>query len=354
MSAPPPSRFVWPALRRSALFGPLLGLLALAIGLELHAGAIDVGLDTVRRIVTGTAAPDDIAVTALIQLRLPRVLVAVLVGAALAQSGTAMQALFRNPLAEPGLIGVSAGAALAAALVFTGLPVASGSIDRWTGPSLLPLAAFAGGLLVALAVLRIARIDGSTRMTPLLLAGSAINAFVAAMVGLLAATAGDGALRGFTRWLYGDLGRAGWIELAVAAPLIGWVLLRLPADARALDALLLGDAEAAHLGVAVEPLRRRVLLQSVLAAATAVALAGMIGFVGLIVPHAIRLVAGPGHRRLLPAASLLGAALLLFADLAARTVAAPAELPVGVLTALLGAPFFVLLLVRLRGRGDAA
>jgi iron complex transport system permease protein len=333
-----------------ALFALLTLALVAAIAAELCSGPVPVGIETVRKLLGGASGTDDIAMTALLQLRLPRVLVALLVGAALAQSGAAMQALFRNPLADPGLVGVSAGAALAAAAVFAGLPGLPAA-GEWLGSALLPLAAFAGGLMVALLVLHIARVDGSTRMTTLLLTGSAVNAFVAAVIGLLAATAGDNALRSFTLWLYGDLGRAGWQDLAIGAPLVLLVLIWLPRDARALDALLLGDAEAAHLGVAVEPLRRRVLLLSVLAAAGAVALAGMIGFVGLIVPHAVRLLAGPGHRRLLPAVSLLGALVLLCADLVARTVAAPAELPVGILTALLGAPFFISLLLRLRGRG---
>jgi iron complex transport system permease protein len=333
-----------------SLFVLLALLLALATLLELRTGAIDIGIGTLWQLLRGNSV-DPVAAQALLQLRLPRLVVAVLVGAALAQSGAAMQALFRNPLAEPGLVGVSAGAALAAAAVFAGLPYWIGSLalQAW----LLPLAAFAGGLATAVLVLRIARAHGITRMTTLLLTGAAVNAFVAAMVGLLAATAGDNALRGFTLWLYGDLGRAGWPELAVAGPLLLAAILWLPREGRALDALLLGDAEAAHLGVDVESLRRRVLLLAVLAAACAVALAGMIGFVGLIVPHAIRLLAGPGHRRLLPASALLGAAVLIFADVVARRVAAPAELPVGILTALLGAPFFVLLLLRVRDRAES-
>lgn len=283
--------------------------------------------------------------TALIELRLPRVLLAVLIGAVLAQSGAVTQALFRNPLAEPGLIGVSAGAALAAAIVYTRL----GGLSAWHG-LLLPVAAFAGGLSAALAVLRLSQRDGVTRMTTMLLAGTAINAFVAAMVGLLATSANDPGLRGFTLWMYGNLGRAGWPEIAVVGPVLLLLLLWLPREARALDALLLGDAEAMHLGVPVERLKRRILFAVVLATAAAVSLAGVIGFIGLIVPHALRLIAGPGHRLLLPASALAGAALLTLADTAARTIAAPAEWPVGALTSAIGAPFFLFLLLRLRDR----
>nr|MDH4457400.1 iron ABC transporter permease [Nevskia sp.] len=215
---------------------------------------------------------------------------------------------------------------------------------------LLPIAAFAGGLAAAFVVLRLARRDGQTDMTTMLLAGTAINAFVAAIVGLLSARADDAGLRGFTLWMYGNLGRAGWNEIAVAAPLLLAVGLWLPREARGLDALLLGDAEAQHLGIDVERLKRRLLIAVVLATGAAVSLAGVIGFVGLVVPHAIRLLAGPGHRLLMPASALLGAILLTLADTVARTAAAPAEWPVGALTSALGAPFFLALLLRMRTR----
>eukprot|EP01034_Spumella_vulgaris_P004486 gene4486-5728_t len=226
-------------------------------------------------------------------------MLALLIGAVLAQAGAVTQALFRNPLAEPGLIGVSAGAALAAAIVFTRLDGRLGGMAAWQG-LLLPIAAFGGGLLAAVTVLRLSQRDGVTRMTTMLLAGTAINAFVAAIVGLLSTTADDSGLRGFTLWMYGNLGRAGWNEITIVGPVLLILLLWLPREARALDALLLGDAEALHLGVPVERLKRRILIAVVLATAAAVSLAGIIGFVGLIVPHALRLIAGPGHRVLLP------------------------------------------------------
>lgn len=329
------------APRFHSLLIPGLGLLlAATLVAGLLAGPVEVDLATL-----GEPGP---AQTVLLQLRLPRVLLAVLIGAVLAQTGAVAQALFRNPLAEPGLIGVSAGAALAAAVVHTALVHGP---SNWLDPAwVLPIAAFAGGLAAAAAVLRLARRDGSTDMTTMLLAGTAINAFVAALVGLLSARADDAGLRGFTLWMYGNLGRAGWAEIAVAAPILVAVTLWLPRTARDLDALLLGDTEARHLGVEVERLKRRTLVAVVLAIGAAVSLAGVIGFVGLIVPHAIRLLVGPGHRRLLPASALLGAALLTLADTVARTAAAPAEWPVGALTSALGAPFFLALLLRLRAR----
>ncbi len=324
---------------------PLIAGLALLL---LAAATFALGSGTIAIDWAGLFVPGSdqaMQATALIELRLPRVLLAVLIGAVLAQSGAVTQALFRNPLAEPGLIGVSAGAALAAAIVYTRL----GGLAAWHG-LLLPVAAFAGGLTAALVVLRLSQRDGVTRMTTMLLAGTAINAFVAALVGLLATSANDPGLRGFTLWMYGNLGRAGWNEIAVVGPVLLMLLIWLPREARSLDALLLGDAEAMHLGVPVECLKRRILFAVVLATAAAVSLAGVIGFIGLIVPHALRLIAGPGHRLLLPASALAGAALLTLADTAARTVAAPAEWPVGALTSAIGAPFFLFLLLRLRDR----
>ncbi len=330
-----------PGFARPLLIPGLLALLLATVAVALNAGTIDIDWSAL--------GGDGAAPTALLQLRLPRIVLAVLIGAVLAQTGAVAQALFRNPLAEPGLIGVSAGAALAAALVHTAL---TGFASRLALPAslVLPVAAFAGGLAAAMIVLRLARRDGQTDMTTLLLAGTAINAFVAALVGLLSARADDAGLRGFTLWMYGNLGRAGWNEIAIAAPVLLAVALWLPREARGLDALLLGDTEAAHLGLDVERLKRRLLVAVVLATGASVSLAGVIGFVGLVVPHAIRLLAGPGHRLLLPASALLGALLLTLADTVARTAAGPAEWPVGALTSALGAPFFLALLLRMRSR----
>lgn len=285
----------------------------------------------------------------LTQIRAPRVVLGLLVGAVLAQAGAAMQGLFRNPLADPGVVGVSSGAALAAvAVIVVGLPQA-------LPPMLvLPLASFAGGWLATLLVMRLARVDGALRMATLLLAGLAINAIASAGIGFLAHTADDTALRTLTFWLFGSLGRSGWAELLWVAPLLLLSLVMLPSQAGALNALLLGESEAGHLGVNVERLKRRVTLWVVLGVAASVAVTGIIGFVGLIVPHLLRLVLGPDHRLLLPGSALLGAALLTAGDLLARTLMAPAELPIGVLTALVGGPFFLLLLARGRDRAALA
>jgi iron complex transport system permease protein len=287
--------------------------------------------------------------TVLLQVRAPRVVLGLLIGAGLAMAGAAMQGLFRNPLADPGLIGVSSGAALAAvaAIVF-GAPAAL----ALPATVVVATAAFCGGWIATLGVLRLAAVEGRVRMATLLLAGLALNAIAGAGIALLTSLADDQALRALTFWLFGSLSRSGWSELILLAPLILVSLLWLSREARALNALLLGEAEAGHLGVAVDRLKRRITLLVVMITASAVALAGLIGFIGLLVPHLIRLIWGPDHRLLLPASALLGAALLVAADTAARSVVAPAELPIGVLTAVIGGPFFLYLLARGRRRAE--
>lgn len=340
------------ARSRLWLFAGLCALALTAAVLGLFSGEIELGIPDLLASL-GLRPPDGhlTEISVLRDLRLPRVLLALLVGAALACAGAAMQGLFRNPLADPGLVGVASGAALAAVATIVGsrslaLP------DAWL-PFATPLAAFLGGLLAAGLAARLASHEGYTRTATLLLAGLAINAIAGAGIGLLTQIAGDAALREAMFWLFGSLAKSGWTELLVAAPLLALVLVMLPREARALNALLLGESEAAHLGVDVEALKRRVTLLIVLAVAVCVALAGVIGFVGLVVPHLLRLVLGPDHRALLPAAAIGGAALLAFADLAARTWMAPAELPVGILTALIGGPFFLGLLIQMRGKVEA-
>ena len=299
----------------------------------------------------GHAPLEDFERSVVLDLRLPRLCLALLVGAALAQAGATMQGIFRNPLADPSLIGVSAGAALAAASVIVlgrrlgveALPL------QW----LLPVATFAGGLFAALLVQRLAQHEGYTPVSTMLLAGLALNAIAGAGIGLLSQVASDLALRDLTFWMFGSLGKSGWSELAIGAPLLIAAIVLMPRHARALDALLLGEAEAGHLGINVERLKRWLLLLVVLATATSVALAGLISFVGLLVPHLVRLRAGPAHRIVLPAAALAGALLLTLADTASRTWLAPSELPIGILTALLGGPCFLWLLVHSRRYAEA-
>lgn len=329
----------------------LAALCAAAAWLGLVTGPLDISAARVFSSLTGLGEPATAQQAAtVVDIRLPRVLLALLIGAALAQAGAALQGLVRNPLAEPGLVGISSGAALAAASITV---LAPPLFDWIPARFIFPVITFAGGAAAAALVLRLARIDGTTRPGALLLAGLALNAMAGAGIGLFTQLASDQALRSLTFWMFGSLGKASWAELTVVAPLLLAAILLIPREARALNAMLLGEPEAGHLGVDVERLKRRLTLLVVLAAASAVALAGIIAFVGLVVPHLIRLWRGPDHRELLPLSALLGALLLTLADTGARTMLAPAELPIGILTALIGGPFFLALLLRHRAEIEA-
>lgn len=289
--------------------------------------------------------------TVLLSLRLPRVCLGIAVGAALAVCGACMQGLFRNPLADPGLIGVSTGAALAAAATIVLGDALLGGLPAALSAAALPAAAFGGGLGATILVYRMASRHGRTEVATLLLAGIALNALAGALLGLLVFVSDDRQLRDLQFWLLGSLGGVGWGRLLPALPLLALPTLLLLAFARPLNALLLGEMEALHLGFDVERCKRAIVVFAACAVGAAVALTGVIGFVGLVVPHLVRLIAGPDHRLLLPASALLGAALLVGADLLARTVVLPAELPIGILTSCIGGPFFLWLLMRRRGLG---
>lgn len=280
-------------------------------------------------------------------VRLPRVILAVLVGAALGCAGAALQGVVRNALADPTLIGVSGGAALGAvgAFVLGGSLLAETSIGPW----LVPGAAFVGALITTRLALQLSRVGGATSGVTVLLAGIGLAALTGAGVGVLLYLADDAALRSITFWSLGSVGGATWSVVAVAAIPIAIGLALMPRLAGDLDRLALGELEARHVGVDVDRLIRRVTALAALAVGAAVATCGAIGFVGLVVPYLARAALGPGHRALLPACALGGAVLLVLADLVARTMVAPTEMPIGVITALAGAP--VLLALVRRGRG---
>lgn len=286
----------------------------------------------------------------LLNIRIPRVVLAILVGAALSVSGAAMQGLFRNPLADPGLIGISNGAAIATAvaLVLTG-PLAMTALFR---VSVMPVAAFVGAVVSTLAVYRLSTTDGRTHVATMLLAGIAVNALTGAGIGYLVFLADDNQIRDLTFWLLGSLGGAQWSTVLTVAPFLLAAVFWLPGMARGLNAMLLGEAEAAHLGYRVERLKKVIILLVGLSVGAAVSVSGVIGFVGLVVPHILRLWIGPDHRFLIPGSAVLGALLLLGSDLAARTLAAPAEIPIGIITASIGAPFFLWLLMTDKMRGE--
>jgi iron complex transport system permease protein len=325
--------------RRSFLSAGLLILLTVTC----LAGAA-VGPKLVNPLDFALGRADAITRTIVGEIRLPRVAMGLLVGASLAASGAAMQGLFRNPLADPGLVGVSAGAACGAvAGIVLGHALRA---PDWAMPWVLPAAAFGGSFAAMAAIHRLSLHDGQPVVATMMLCGIAVNALAGALTAFLIFLANDQQARDVTFWMMGSLGAATWTKVALVAPVVLLGLACLPPLARALDALLLGEAEAGHLGHDVGRVKSRVVLLAALMVGVAVAFTGVIGFVGLVTPHALRLVAGPGHRFLLPASALLGGALLVLADLVARCAVAPAELPIGILTALIGAPFFLWLLLR--------
>lgn len=280
---------------------------------------------------------------ALWQVRFPRVVLGVVVGAALGCSGAVMQGVFGNPLAEPAVVGVSSGAAVGA---FTVIALGLTGFGTWT----TALAAFAGGLATTFLVYGLSRSGGRTEVVTLLLTGIAVNAVAGALIGLLTYLADDDARTAMAFWNLGSLNRATWTAVAVAAPLVLLGLAVALRHARSLDLLSLGERAARHLGLDVERARWTLVVAAALLTAAGVAFAGIIAFVGLVVPHLVRMAAGPAHRIVLSGSALGGATVLVLADLFARTVVEYQELPLGVLTAAVGGPFFFWLLRRTRAR----
>ena len=324
------------------------GLLLLLMVSSLAVGAVPITLtDALRAFgqrLGWVAGAADTTQVVLFSIRLPRLLFTVLIGAALGLSGAALQGLFRNPLVEPGIIGISSGAALGAIVVimFVGslFPQLAEQAQSW----LLPLFAFSGGLAATFFTLKLSQSGGRTHITYLILAGVAVAALTGAAIGLAIFYADDTQLRSYTFWTLGDLSAATWDKLGVLLPLVGAAVAGLIAVARPLNAIALGEAEAYHSGVPVERVKLTVVVLSALAVGASVAFAGIIGFVGLIVPHIVRICFTSDQRLVLPGSALGGAGLLLLADMLARTIVAPAELPIGVITATIGAPFFIYLL----------
>jgi len=330
-------------MNRPLLFAILAGLAAITLVGGVAVGPVSIPLGESLRLLFH---PDGGSLHGLIihRIRLPRVLLGFLVGLSLALSGGVMQGLFRNPLASPYVLGIASGASAGAAAA-----IALGFHDQLA----LPLGAFLGGSLAVGIVYRLAQTKmGRSTGFGLILAGVALGAAFAALTSfLLFLTAGDRRMSEILFWTMGGLGRAGWRYLWAMLPVALLGALSLQATARELNALALGEEGAQHLGIAPERLKLVLLAVTTLLTSTAVAFAGTIGFVGLITPHAMRLILGPDHRALLPATALAGGIFLVWADAAARTVMRPAELPLGIITALIGAPFFLYLL-RTRPGGE--
>ena len=333
--------------RTAAAIGASAALALATAVLSLGTGPVPIPPDRVLAVLFGAADPAGPARDAVVVLdvRLPRTVLAALVGAATAVAGAVMQGLFRNPLADPGIIGISSGAALAAALwIVLGTSAASALLGD-LGNLGLPVSAFLGSLAAAAAIQAIASRGGRVSVVAMLLAGIAVTGFAGALVGFLVFLSSDQQLREFTFWTLGSVGGATWPKIALALPFTGALLVLAPLLARRLDAIALGEADAFYAGVDVEQVKRLAVLGVAAGVGASVAVAGVIGFFGLIVPHLVRLVFGPGHRLLLPVAAFAGAALLVLADMTARTVAAPAELPLGIVTAAIGAPLMLWLLL---------
>ncbi|MER7846827.1 iron ABC transporter permease [Kitasatospora sp. NPDC096077] len=318
----------------------LCALLAAGTG-AYHIPLGDILASAAHRLGVGGHALDRVPESVLWNVRLPRVALALLVGGSLGCAGALMQGVFGNPLAEPAVIGVSSGGAVGAvACIVLGLD----ALGSWT----VTVFAFGSGLLTVFTVYLMSRAGGRTEVVTLILTGVAVNAFCGALIGLLLFTADSAAISQVTFWQLGSLSQASWGKVLAVLPFAVVGLAVAPLYARKLDLLALGERPARHLGVDVERMRLTLITVVALLTAAAVAVSGVIGFVGLVVPHLLRMLAGPGHRFLLPASALGGALVLVAADLAARTLAAPAELPLGVLTALIGSPFFFWLLRRTR------
>ncbi|MFZ2100464.1 MAG: iron ABC transporter permease [Oricola sp.] len=337
--------------RARAAIAALAVLLAIAFFFSLASGASDASAWRVFLEIFGLGhgALDVADRIVVFDIRLPRAMLGVLIGAALAVSGAIMQGVLRNPLADPGLVGVSAGAGLGAVSFIVLQAGVLAPAAMLFGIYAIPIAAFSGGLVSTLLLYRISTRHGRTSVATMLLAGIALGALAGAFTGLLVFRADDRELRDVTFWGLGSLAGATWTKNLMAAPLILPVLVALPLMARSLNALALGEASARHLGVDVQRFKNIAILCVAAATGASVAVTGGIGFVGIVVPHLLRLAIGPDHRYLLPASALLGAVLLLFADAVARQIVAPAELPIGIVTASVGAPFFLWLLLRKRG-----
>ncbi len=327
-------------------------LLAVAAVASLSIGPTGISLDALPTVIAGLFGGADSGTEhlVLIDLRLPRTLMGAFVGAALAAAGALLQGMFRNPLADPALVGISNGAALAAVTVIAFGNSFAASWVALFGVYALPFAAFAGALTATLILVAIASRHGTLAIGTFLLAGIALAAISNALMGLISYLSDDRELRDITLWSLGSLSGASWPKVLAISPFAVGILLVLPRLSRAMNGFLLGEAEAYHLGIDTERAKRIVIVITAAAVGAAVSVAGVVGFVGLVVPHMVRLVAGPDHRVVLPASLLGGGAMVLFADVAARMAIMPAELPLGIVMAAVGGPIFLHLIIK-RGIG---
>ena len=288
--------------------------------------------------------------TVLVDIRLPRIILAIVVGMGLATSGAILQGLFRNPLVDPGFIGVSSGAAVGAMIAIMFTNIISLYIPNFSIIYILPILAMLGSLFTTILIYKISKVENRTNIMAMLLSGIAVNALAGSLIGLFVSMSTDAQLRSFTFWTLGGLDNADWEVSLITVIFIIIPLFVVYYMKKQLDIFMLGDAEAIHLGLNIEYLKKKIILLSSIMVGISVSFCGMIGFVGLVTPHLVRLFIGPSHRNLIPGSAILGAILLILSDLLAKTIIAPAQLPIGVVTSAIGAPFFVWLIVSQKRR----
>lgn len=339
--------------RRPIILAALAGLVLVVVILELTMGPVSLSLNDILLAITGEAPPAAQAI--ITQIRAPRVVTGLCVGVGLALAGSAMQGLLRNPLADPGLIGVTGGASLGAVTVIVLGEVLFSGVTNVFRPYLLPIAATIGAGLATAFVFAVARRGGQISVATLILAGVAINSIAGAAIGTLVYMSDDRQLRDLTFWTMGSLARSDWTVVAVTLGVTIVCSLAFLRLSRALDLFQLGERAAFHTGLDVERIKFRVGVLTAILVGTVTAAAGPIGFIGLMAPHMARMILGPGHKWMMPAAALIGTVLILTADLGVRMAVPPAEPPIGIATSLIGGPFFLYLLLTQmkKGRGFA-
>jgi iron complex transport system permease protein len=334
--------------RKSNYFFPvLIALLILVLGSAIAFGAVSINikdmLGAIQHFISGQG-PANIHEGVFLQLRLPRVLLCAITGAILAVSGVLMQGLFRNPIVEPGLVGTSSGAAFGASVVFVLSATFSPQLKVLAGTLLVPLFAFSGGLLSTWIVYSLAKNAKRISIMSLLLIGIAVNAVALSGTGFMSYIARDPQARTITFWNLGTFSGASWTQVFITGTIAAVIFIASLRYSKQLNALLLGEEEADYLGVDTVKLKRNIMLLNTAMVSVATAFVGVISFVGLIVPHVLRLLLGSDNKKLLPASMIMGATLLILADMGARLILAPAELPIGIITSLVGAPVFIILL----------
>lgn len=337
-----------PAIEKRKLqTATLLLLLVIASWCSISIGAAQSDLFFPFKLIRswlGLTEENSSIMTIVSEIRLPRVVLAVLIGSALAVSGASLQGVCRNPLADPGLLGISSGAAVGAVTII--IFANQLSVPDFIQPYLIPIAAFVGAAITTFTIYRLAQVNGAVQIATLLLAGVAINAMGGATIGAYSYVADDQSLRLMTFWMMGSLASATWSMLAISAPILMIGMLLIHRKRTEINLLLLGEANARYVGVDVDKVKHQLLWLNAIVVGVAVACSGIIGFIGLVVPHILRVSTGADYRYLILNSGLLGAGLLVLADLLSRMLITPAELPIGVVTAILGAPFFILLLLQ--------